>query len=544
MTGKIFKNTVFAAVIAVIFCIALIVSVLFEYFAVRTERETDAFCALAVSAAENGYIEKVSVPENKRIYIVLSDGTVIYDSLGENNSIYTGEEFEKAIEDGEGRFEGKAYGPSERAVRYAKKLTNGTAIVISFTEPTVWLVVLGMSGIFLMVTALAVVLVFAGSLRASRRMAKDLNAIEPEKGVHVHGMDELLPLFGKIEHQNKKIEKQVGELDRQRREFNDIIDNMNEGLIIIDDKKRILSINSAALEILGAEQPSRGAGVFSLNQGESFYDAVDEALSGESSVKNIANGDVYFQMIANPVVTDAAVTGAIIVIIDVTEKEKLEVMRREFTSNVSHELKTPLTSIYGLSEILMAGNVEEEISRDFSKSIHDETGRMIALVNDILKLSQLDEGGLDYRREYVDLLELGNTVAERLKTTADKAGVKLCVTGESIKVFGIYKVLEEIIYNLCDNGIKYNKTDGCVSVEIGKEEGRAFVSVTDTGIGIPKDALPRIFERFYRVDKSHSRKIGGTGLGLSIVKHAAAVHGAEVSAQSELGAGTTITVKF
>jgi len=545
MTGKIFKNTVFAAVIAVLLCIIVIVSVLFEYFSVRTKRETAAFCELAVSAAQNGNIENISVPEGKRIYIVTADGAVVFDSSGEQvGSTYTGEGLKKALAAGEGRYEGKAYGPSERAVRYAKRLSDGSVIIIAFTEPTVWLVVLGMSGLFLMVIAIAALLNFVGALRAAKRIAKDLNAIEPEKYTKIHGMDELLPLFGKIEHQNRKIEKQVDELGRQRREFNDIIDNMNEGLIIIDDKKRILSVNAAALKLLGAEMPKQGAGVFSLNQGELFYDAVDEVLSGESSVKNIANGDIYFQMIANPVLTDSVVTGAVIVIIDVTEKEKLEVMRREFTSNVSHELKTPLTSIYGLSEILMAGNVEEEISKDFAKSIHDETGRMISLVNDILKLSQLDEGGLNYRREYVDLLELGNTVADRLKTTADNAGVTIDVRGETVKVYGVYNVLEEIVYNLCDNSLKYNKNGGNVTITVGRDEGHPFVSVADTGIGIPEEALPRIFERFYRVDKSHSRKIGGTGLGLSIVKHAAAMHGAAISAQSVLGEGTTITVKF
>ena len=545
MTGKIFKNTVIASVIAVLLCIIVIVSVLFEYFSVRTKRETDAFCELAVSAAQNGYIENLSVPDGKRIYIVAADGAVVFDSSEEKlGSIYTGGELEKALTAGEGRYEGKAYGPSERAVRYAKKLPDGSVIIVAFTEPTVWLVVLGMSGIFLMVVALAALLDFVCSLRASKSIAKALNAIEPETYTKINGMDELLPLFGKIEHQNRKIEKQVDELSRQRREFNDIIDNMNEGLVIIDDKKRILSVNAAALKILGAEMPKQGAGVFSLNQGELFYDAVDEVLSGESSFKNIANGDIYFQMIANPVMTDSVVTGAVIVIIDVTEKEKLEVMRREFTSNVSHELKTPLTSIYGLSEILMAGNVEEEISRDFSKSIHDETGRMISLVNDILKLSQLDEGGLNYHREYVDMLELGNTVADRLKATADNAGVSIAVCGEPVKVFGVYTVLEEIVYNLCDNSLKYNKRGGNVTITVGRDEGHAFVSVADTGIGIPEEALPRIFERFYRVDKSHSRKIGGTGLGLSIVKHAAAMHGATIAAKSVLGEGTTITVKF
>ena len=545
MTGKIFKNTVFAAVVAVFMSIIIVVGVLFEYFAVRTEKETMAFCELAVSAAESGYIGTLSVPESKRVYIISADDTVMFDSAEEDvGNAYTGEELADALEKGESSFEGKAYGPSERTVRYAKKLADGSAIVVAFTEPTVWLVVLGMSGIFLMVIALAALLTFVGSLRASKRIAEPLNALEPKSAVKIRGMDELLPLFGKIEHQNRKIEKQVAELGRQRQEFNDIIDNMNEGLIIIDDKKLILAVNSAALNILGAKQPKKGAGVFSLNQGELFYDAVDEALSGESSVKNIANGDIYFQMIANPVMTESAVTGAVIVIIDVTEKEKLEVMRREFTSNVSHELKTPLTSIYGLSEILMAGNVEEEISRDFSKSIHDETGRMISLVNDILKLSQLDEGGLNYHREYVDMLELGNTVADRLKTAADNAGVTINVEGEPVKVFGVYNVLEEIVYNLCDNSLKYNRPGGTVTVKAGRDEGHAFVAVSDTGIGIPEEALPRIFERFYRVDKSHSRKIGGTGLGLSIVKHAAAMHGATISAQSVLGEGTTITVRF
>ena len=545
MTGKIFRNALVAVIISVLLCVVVLLSVLFEYFSLKIEHETEGLVYFVMSVAENGGIDELAVPENKRVYIVDTNGMVLYDSGNEaQGSLYAGAEFEEAIERGEGKFEGKAYGPSERVVRYAKKLENGNVICVETAKPTLQLIAFGISGIVLTVTAIAALLVFAGAVRTSKQISKPLNAIEPDSTSRLNGFDELKPLFGKIERQNKMIQKQVEELGRQRKEFNDIIDNMNEGLLIIDDKKRILSANTAALRLLHAEMPKFGTGVFSLNQGEDFYDAVDEALAGESSVKNISAGESYCQIITTPVVTEEVVTGAVMVIIDITEREKLEVMRREFTSNVSHELKTPLTSIYGLSEILMSGGVEEEIVKDFSKSIHDETGRMISLVNDILKLSQLDEGGLNYRREYVDLLELSCSVVERLKMTAQKAEVTISVCGENVKVFGVYKVIEEIVYNLCDNSLKYNKPDGSVQVTVGRDDGRAFVTVADTGIGIPEEALPRIFERFYRVDKSHSKKIGGTGLGLSIVKHAAAMHGAEITAESKIGEGTSITVRF
>ena len=545
MTSKIFKNSLLAVLIAVFACTAVLLSVLFEYFMLKMKNEAENFTSLAASVLENGDAASLCVPEGKRVYLISADGVVLFDSRGEEETQKVfAEEVEIVLKDGKARFSDKAYGASERTVRYGLKTETGSVVFTETTEPTMWLVVLGMSGIILAVVAVGGILTFAMSVKTSRTIAKTLNSVEPEKSVRIQGYGELSPLFGKIERQNKMIQKQVEELSRQRREFNEIIDNMSEGLIIIDDKKQILSINSAALKLLNTEMPMFGAGIYSLGQGELFYDAVDEAVSGENSVKTISDGANAYQVIATPVFTDAEVTGAVMVIIDNTEREKLETMRREFTSNVSHELKTPLTSIYGLSEILMNDGVETEIVKDFAKSINDETGRMITLVNDILKLSQLDEGGLDYSREHVDLLELSYSVVDRLKTTAKKADVTISVQGERVTVFGVHKVLEEIVYNLCDNGIKYNIPGGSVTVAVGKSDEGIYLSVSDTGIGIPEEALPRIFERFYRVDKSHSRKIGGTGLGLSIVKHAAALHGAVVAAESTQGKGTVITVRF
>ena len=545
MTSKIFKNSLLAVLIAVFACTAVLLSVLFEYFMLKMKNEAENFTSLAASVLENGDAASLCVPEGKRVYLISVDGVVLFDSRGEEETQKVfAEEVEIVLKDGKAGFSDKAYGASERTVRYGLKTETGSVVFTETTEPTMWLVVLGMSGIILAVVAVGGILTFAMSVKTSRTIAKTLNSVEPEKSVRIQGYGELSPLFGKIERQNKMIQKQVEELSRQRREFNEIIDNMSEGLIIIDDKKQILSINSAALKLLNTEMPMFGAGIYSLGQGELFYDAVDEAVSGENSVKTISDGANAYQVIATPVFTDAEVTGAVMVIIDNTEREKLETMRREFTSNVSHELKTPLTSIYGLSEILMNDGVETEIVKDFAKSINDETGRMITLVNDILKLSQLDEGGLDYSREHVDLLELSYSVVDRLKTTAKKADVTISVQGERVTVFGVHKVLEEIVYNLCDNGIKYNIPGGSVTVAVGKSDEGIYLSVSDTGIGIPEEALPRIFERFYRVDKSHSRKIGGTGLGLSIVKHAAAMHGAVVAAESTQGKGTVITVRF
>jgi len=318
---------------------------------------------------------------------------------------------------------------------------------------------------------------------------------------------------------------------------------MSEGIIIIDNNSKILSYNPASVQLLGASSAFIGESVFTLNKAEGFVECINKALGGKNGKSILSDSERSYQVFANSVKVDGEVNGAVLLILDVTERERGEVMRREFTSNVSHELKTPLTSIYGISEIMANGIVKAEDVPKFAKDINAESGRLITLVNDIIRLSQLDESTFSDQKEQVDIFGIAKEAASHLSPAAAEKGVEISVSGEFAEVCGIYSVLYEMIYNLCDNAIKYNKQGGRVSINVSASP-TASVTVTDTGIGIPNEHLSRVFERFYRVDKSHSKSIGGTGLGLSIVKHAAALHNADVSIESKVGQGTKVCVRF
>ena len=317
---------------------------------------------------------------------------------------------------------------------------------------------------------------------------------------------------------------------------------MSEGFIIIDSRTEVLSYNTAALKILGSDFTGSSRSVLVLNRSEAFRSAVEDALAGKRSETDLTLSEKIYQVIATPAFTGSSVTGAVMIILDITEKEAREELRREFTSNVSHELKTPLTTIYGISDMLVGGIVKPEDIPGFAKNIRDEAGRMITLIQDILKLSQLDENTFSDQRERVDLYELAQSAAERLRPQADEKHVTISVTGERSEFTGIATVLEEMIYNLVDNAVKYNKQGGRADVDVRSSGDDIVVTVSDTGIGVPADSIDRIFERFYRADKSHSRKIGGTGLGLSIVKHGVSLHGGSITVKSSEGSGTTFTM--
>ena len=318
---------------------------------------------------------------------------------------------------------------------------------------------------------------------------------------------------------------------------------MREGFLVIDSGANLLTYNSAALKLLEIAEPVGGS-VLTLNRTKSFREAVERVLeSGHSESEITLNGRMY-SLIANAVLNEEKIIGAVIVILDVTESAKREQLRREFTSNVSHELKTPLTSISGFAEILKSGGASEETVADFSSSIYDEAQRLIALVSDIIKISQMDEGYVQLEKEKVDLFALAEEIAERLKSSADRKNVRISVLGEAAEIFGVRKILDEMIYNLLDNAVKYNKENGLADIIVMSAGNTVTLTVRDTGIGIPKSCRDRVFERFYRVDKSRSKAVGGTGLGLSIVKHGAAYHGAEIVLESDEGKGTSVSVKF
>ncbi len=495
MTKKIFRSIIAVSIVAFLISAVLVPVIMFRYF---------------------------DVVGSVDILLLDSEGNELYRSgnINDNNSIMkdsTATEF---------------------------KLGDGSSVLVYSSHGTVLSVML--QGSWIIATALLVVIlfsvVFAKAL--SRKIVRPINKINLEDPQVREEYVELAPLLHRIKRQNELITLQLDDLKRRKQEFEDITENMGEALVVVDNNADIITYNKSAGTLFEGKGIGYGVSVFVANEGEDFVAVGKGALDGKRCGFELSRNEKVYQVFTSPVKVDKAVSGALIFVVDITEKAGRESMRREFTSNVSHELKTPLTSISGISEIMMNGIVRPEDVAGFAENIHNEAGRLINLVNDIIKLSQLDENSIPLEKENIDLLMVAKEVKTRLRHVIAQSGVEFKLIGESVFVMGIAPILSEMIYNLCDNAIKYNKKNGTVELTVGQREGKPFVRVKDTGIGIPREAQSRVFERFYRVDKSHSREIGGTGLGLSIVKHAAAYHGAELSLESKLNEGTTVEIVF
>ena len=374
----------------------------------------------------------------------------------------------------------------------------------------------------------------------SRRLIRPLE--DPAFGGQTY--DELSPLLHELELRRSQVRSGAGELERKEADLQMIIQNMSEGLVIMDGTGVIITLNPAARELLAAEGDGVGKHLFALNRDPGLQAAVHMAIGGTSDESRIHIAQRMIHAIANPVIMDSEVKGVVLFLLDVTREYAAEQMRREFSANVSHELKTPLTAISGYAEIIQNGMVAPQDVPRFAGSIYQEAQRLIALVNDIIRLSRLDEGVLDGSKEEIDMMQLARSVAARLRQKAQSRQVCLEVSGEGFTARGEESLLEEMLYNLCDNGITYNRPEGKVEVILERSPAGNRVTVRDNGIGIPKEHQSRVFERFYRVDKSHSKEIGGTGLGLSIVKHVAMIHHLELKLESAPGKGTTITLQF
>ena len=549
MTRKVFYGIFVASVLTFLACLVLILGVLYTYFdnrLIEGLHTEGTMIAEGVEAGGAAYLDGLGTLENRLTWIA-PDGAVLYDSQADPSAMenhLNREEIEEALETGRGESERYSETLSQKTIYYALRLTDDSVIRIADTRSTVWNLLFGMLQPLLLILTIAIVLSAILASRISRSIVKPINAINLEAPDVEGNYDEISPLLLRINRQNEQIKHQMEELRRQSEEFRLITENMSEGFLVVDAKTELLSYNSAALRLLGAGPVSGTPSVFTLNRGETFRHAVETALSGEHCEQSMTLGNAIYHVIANPVSHGGEPAGAVVVILDCTERELRDQMRREFTSNVSHELKTPLTSIYGVSEMIASGIVKQEDIRSFAQNIHDESGRLITLIEDIIKLSQLDENSIPSDPVPVDLYALAGSVMERLKSQAEARGIDMKLSGEPAVVQGIPNVLEEMLYNLCENAVKYNQDGGSVRVTVKDGNGRPAVTVTDTGIGIPHEHQARVFERFYRADKSHSKKIGGTGLGLSIVKHAAAYHGAAVRLESTEGQGTTVTVQF
>ena len=550
MKRKIFSGIFLVSVLTFLACLVLILGVLYNYFdmqlieGLHTEGTT---IAAGIEAGGETYLQNLTVYDNRLTWIA-ADGEVLFDNQADPSSMENHldrEEIAEALQSGQGESSRYSETLSQKTVYYALRLSDNSVIRLSDTRSTVWNLLFGMFQPILLVLTIAIILSAILASRISKSIVRPINAIDLEAPDVEGNYDEISPLLLKIHHQNEQIRRQMEELRRQREEFQLITENMSEGFLVVDAKTELLSYNSAALRLLGSGPVEGTPSVLTLNRGESFRHAVETALAGEHCEQTMSLGSAVYHVIANPVTHQKKPAGAVIVILDCTERELRDQMRREFTSNVSHELKTPLTSIYGVSEMIANGIVKPGDIRSFAQNIHEESGRLITLIEDIMKLSQLDENSIPADPVAVDLYQLAASVIERLKRQAEERNIAVELDGGTAVVQGIPNVLEEMIYNLCDNAIKYNRDGGRVRISVNKDkDGHPVVRVQDTGIGIPKEHQARVFERFYRADKSHSKKIGGTGLGLSIVKHAAAYHGATVRLESEEGKGTTVTVRF
>ncbi len=549
MTKRIFRSILLVSAAVLLVGISCMVGIMYRYFDQQLEKELqNELTYLSIAAESDGVSALEHLPQDaERVTLIAADGTVLFDNRADIDTMdnHAGrEEIEQALKSGSGKAIRRSDTLGEQTVYLAQRLSDGSVLRASSTRYTVLTVLLNFLYPLLGIAVLMLVLSGVFASRAAKKIVAPLNELDLDHPEANESYDELTPLLTKISRQQKTIRNQLADAKQQQEEFLLIMRHMNEGLLIIDAKTELLSGNPSAYRLLGAESDQPVKTVLELNRTEPFCRVVESALDGHRDETLLELEGGICQIVANPVMHDGKVQGAVLLLIDVTEKTQRETLRQEFTANVSHELKTPLTSISGFAELLRDGLVKPEDAQKFAGKIFDETQRLITLVNDVIKISQLDEGKVLYEKEEADLYRMAQEVLGRLQPQADKEEVALELTGAPLTLTTVRPILEEILYNLCDNAVKYNKKGGKVTVSVAQTGEKAVVSVADTGIGIPLSEQQRVFERFYRVDKSHSKEIGGTGLGLSIVKHGAAYLGAEVRVESTLGAGTTFTLSL
>ena len=546
MTKKIFHSILLVAGAVLLASLLFIMGCLYEYFGSVEKKQLRDELELASVAVEGGgedYLSSIS-SERYRLTWIAPDGTVLYDTVTDAESLENHadrEEVREALAGGEGESSRYSSTILQKTMYCARRLTDGSVLRISISRATAGVLLIGMVQPILIVVIVALILSAVLARRLSRRIVRPLNELDLEHPLENNAYEELSPLLGRINHQHRQIDEQMRELEQQRTEFSQITGSMREGLVLLDEKERVLSINPAACRLFDADERCVGQDFLTLDRSHDIRLAIADAMAQGHGEARAERGGRVWQFDVSRILSGTAAVGAVLLAFDITERETAEQNRREFTANVSHELKTPLQGIIGSAELLENGMVQPDDVPRFVGHIRKEAQRLVTLIGDIIRLSQLDEGDV-MPRETVDLLTLSQEAADDLTAAAEQKNVTISVTGESTCVSGVRRLLYEVVYNLCDNGVKYNVEGGSVSVRVGTEDGKAVVSVTDTGIGIAPEHQGRIFERFYRVDKSHSKASGGTGLGLSIVKHAVQYHHGTVELQSEEGKGTTIRI--
>ena len=559
MTKKIFKSILSVALVILLSSLVMIIGVLYDYFRgvqknqLRTEL---AFAAEGVEVSGVAYLEGLN-DDSCRITLVGEDGTVLYDSVESADKMGNHadrEEIKEAREYGTGEASRYSSTLTEQTIYISKLLSDGSVLRVSVSHATVPALVFGMLQPLIVVLLLAFILSSVLAHRLSEKIVEPLSAIDLDKPLENNTYDELAPVLSHIEKQHRQIARQMYDLDRSRSEFEAVTHNMKEGLVLTSEKGEIISINpSAASFFLGVKPGSAefyehekgciGKDFLTLDRSRETHELIERAQANGEAESRVSRWGREYQLNASRVLSDGKFTGIVLLIFDVTDKVFAERNRREFTANVSHELKTPLQSIMGSAELIENGLVKPEDMKDFSDRIYKEAARLLTLIEDIIRLSQLDEN-VELAWENLDIAKMASDTAALLRDTAEKKNVIINLDCEPTEIYGVRQLYSEIIYNLCENAIKYNKDGGSVTVSTHPKNGGIELTVSDTGIGIPPEHRSRVFERFYRVDKSHSKATGGTGLGLSIVKHAVQYLGGQIDLTSRVGEGTKITVFF
>lgn len=549
MTKRIYKAICAAALGVFVVTMLLIMGVLYNYFSSVQQRQLRSQTALAVQGAEQlgmDYFDGLS-DEDVRITWVAANGDVLYDSASDSDVMENHlqrEEIQSALATGFGESARYSSTMLKQYLYCAQKLSDGTVLRLSVSHNSVWVLLLGMLQPILIVIAVAAVLSFLLASRLSKRIVDPMNKLNLDEPLENEGYDELSPLLRRIYSQQQHLKEQQATLTRKQNELEAIVGHLEEGMILLDKSCKVITANQAALRLLDARASNiTGLDLLMLSRNLALAEAVQEAMDGRSATRKTELHGKTIQIQAAAVGQQDEMSGVAVVLFDITQSEQAEQRRREFTANVSHELKTPLQSISGYSELLMRGMARQEDIQPFAQRIYGETQRLIQLVQDIINLSQLDEGS-SYQWQQANLFAIAAEVTGSLEHFAEEKQVRLTLEGSDTMLRGVPELLRGIVYNLTDNAIKYNHPGGSVTVTVSRQKDEAVLTVNDTGIGIPEGEQDRIFERFYRVDKSRSKEVGGTGLGLSIVKHAAFLHKAAIDVTSQLGAGTTIQVRF
>lgn len=544
MTKKIFKAIALVAGIMLIACLLIIVDCLYEYFCSVQENELKDMLDVASKAvSSDGSSFLTRLKSNRfRLTWIAADGSVIYDTqTGELENHMERVEVKEAMQNGEG--ESRRYSSTlmEKTIYYAKRLDDGTVLRISTSSATAGKLLLGMLRpiVIVLIAALVLSLIFAD--RLAKRIVEPLNALDLDRPLENDAYEELSPLLNRINRQHMQIARQLEDLNKKKDEFEQIIESMQEGLVLLDQKGTILSINKAARSLFLANEECIGKDFITIERSYGVISAIQQAVRSGHAEERMEQGGRIYQLDITRIESAAKPVGAVILSFDITEQENAEQNRREFTANVSHELKTPLQGIIGSAELIENGMVKPEDMPRFVGHIRTEAQRLVTLIADIIRLSQLDEGH-ELPMEGVDMLCVASDAAAQLKAAAEAKHISMSIEGEACTVYGARSLLYEVAYNLIDNAIKYNRENGMVDIKVSRENKKVKLTVSDTGIGIAPEHQQRIFERFYRVDKSHSKASGGTGLGLSIVKHAVQYHHGEIKLKSELNKGSEITV--